>query len=253
MTSTPPFIRDIQEALPRAAWTIGTRPGAPRYATLHYNGPAVKLRGDTRAELNQLTIDARYHMRPGGLGSPKGGDGLQYHFAVLSDGAIYQTRALDAVLWHCGHKTGNVWSLSVHLPLGGNQDATASQWAATGILFDWLRRTYAIPTERILGHSEWGTKTDCPGPHLMPRLVRWRASATATRLERGFAILRTTPIYEGPAPRYPVALAGTATLTPAESVQVDAIVVGAYAQGDSRWLHLKNGVGFIPLGATAGL
>ena len=52
---------------------------------------------------------------------------------------------------------------------------------------------------------------------------------------------------------HPVALAGTATLTPAESVQVDAIVVGAYAQGDSRWLHLKNGVGFIPLGATAGL
>ena len=253
MTPIHPLIRDIQAMLPRANWDIGTRTGAPRYTTLHYNGPAVRLRGSQKAELNQLKIDARYHMRPGALGSAKGGDGLQYHFAVLSDGTIYQTRALDSILWHCGHKTGNSWSLSVQLPLGGNQDATDSQWAATTLLFDWLRREFAIPTDRILGHCEWGTKPDCPGPSLLPRLVRWRKAAASTPLHRGFAIARATAIYEGPSPRYPVALRGQATLAPAAAVEVDAIVIGTFEAGDSRWLHLKNGVGFIPLGATAGL
>ncbi len=247
-----PTIHDIQATLPHAAWTIGLRHAAPRYLTLHYNGPAVAARGTVQGELSQLRVDASYQMRPGALGSATGGDGLQYHFAVLSDGGIYQTRALDATLWHCGHVEGNRWSLAIHLPLGGPQDATPAQWAGLTHLFDWLRQTYAIPVARILGHTEWGTSV-CPGPNLMRRLISWRTTAPATPFTRTLTLKTATPIYEGPATTFPIALQGAATLAAGAPVPVDAIVTGPLTANDRRWLHLANGVGFIPLGATTGL
>ena len=250
--TTPPTIHDIQATMPRAAWSIGLRHAAPRYLTLHYNGPPVASRGNVQGELAQLQADARYQMRPGALGSATGGDGLQYHVVVLSDGGIYQTRDLDATLWHCGHVQGNRWSLAIHLPLGGTQDATAAQWAGLTQLFDWLRQTYAIPVTRILGHKEWGTSV-CPGPTLMRRLISWRTAAPATALARTLTLATATPIYEGPAPTFPIALRGAATLAVGATVPVDAIVTGPLTATDQRWLHLANGVGFIPLGATTGL
>lgn len=177
-----PIIHDIRHTLPRATWSIGTRRAPPRYLTLHYNGPLVAERSP-RGELRQLTADARYQMRPGGLGSPKGGDGLQYHYAVGADGTIYQCRDEAATLWHCAHATGNQWSLSIHLPLGGEQDATDEQWASTLALFTWLCARCMIPTGRVRGHQEW-SGSQCPGPHLMPRLRTWRSTAPATVLAK---------------------------------------------------------------------
>jgi len=250
MSTTPasgPAIRDIEDMLPHRAWQIGARVGAPRYLTLHYNGPEVANR-TPRGELAQLTADANYHMRPGGVGAPQGADGLQYHYAVISDGTIYQCRADTAVLWHSGNAVGNAQSLSIHVPIGGQQDATPAQWAAVTSLFDWLRGRYAIPIERVVGHSAW-KPTDCPGPRLTPRLSAWRQASPATRVQaRGVARVDTA-VYEAPSPTARIALAGKAHLSVGQAMDVDAILVGAPALGDVRWLHRADGLGFVPYGA----
>jgi hypothetical protein len=243
-----PTIRDIQEMLPQATWSIGTRKEAPRYLTLHFNGPAIANR-TPKGELNQLIADAKYHMRPGALGAASGGDGLQYHYAVLSDGTIYQCRDDAAVLWHCAHKVGNAQSLAIHVPVGGQQDATDAQWASTTLLFDWLRTRYAIPIERVIGHCEWGTKPACPGPKLMPRLIRWRQSALATPIAACGTVTVATAVYEAPTTEAHVALGGKATLGVGAAIDVDAITVGKLTLGDVRWLHRADGLGFVPYAA----
>ena len=247
-TPPAPAIRDIQEMLPRAAWSIGQRPGAPRYVTLHYNGPTVMNR-NPRGELAQLIADAKYQMRPGALKSPTGGDGIQYHYAVISDGTIYQCREEESTLWHSANAVGNTGSLSVHLPLGGQQDATPEQWAATLNLFRWLATRHAIPVQRILGHKEW-SNTACPGPLLFPRLIRWRDAAPATAIYRQLAATADVGIYEGPGMTFPIALQSTAVLKKGDLFTADAVVVGQRWAGDVRWLHRLDGVGFVPWAVT---
>jgi hypothetical protein len=245
--STAPTIRDIEDALPHRDWQIGTRAGAPRYLTLHYNGPVVANR-TPKGELAQLTADANYHMRKGGVGAPNGADGLQYHYAVISDGTIYQCRNDSAVLWHSGNAVGNAWSLSIHVPVGGKQDATEAQWASVLALFEFLRTRYAIPIERVIGHSEWKS-TDCPGPKLMPRLIRWRQSAPATRVQAHGSARVATAVYEAPTTIATIALGGRAHLDVGQAMDFDAILVGKLALGDVRWLHRADGTGFVPYGA----
>ncbi|MBX0328698.1 N-acetylmuramoyl-L-alanine amidase [Oscillochloris sp. ZM17-4] len=239
-----PEIRDIRELIPRADWSIGRRDGAPRYITLHYNGPTVMNR-TPKGEVNQLIGDAKWQMRPGGLGAKNGGDGLQYHYVVLSDGTIHQTRDEGDVLWHCGNSVGNQWSLSVHLPLGGQQDATEPQWEATLRLFGWLASKHLIPVQRVLGHKEWKS-TACPGPFLFPRLLRWRDAAPATVIAATFAAQHDVGIYEGPGMTFPIALGSSAVMKKGDEFQADAVLVGQRYNSDVRWFHRADGVGFVP-------
>jgi hypothetical protein len=243
-TGPTPQIRDISDLLARADWSIGRRPGPPRYVTLHYNGPRVRNR-TPKGEMEQLIFDAKFHMKPGSLNSPKGGDGLQYHYAVISDGTIYQCRPEEDVLWHCGNTVGNQWSLSIHLPLGGQQDATDAQWASTLTLFRWLASRHVIPVQRILGHKEW-KNTECPGPFLFPRLLRWRDVEPATPISRQYEAAADVGIYEGPGLNFPIALQSTAVLKRADLFTADAVLVGQRYNGDVRWLHRADGVGFVP-------
>ncbi|NTV72556.1 MAG: N-acetylmuramoyl-L-alanine amidase, partial [Azonexaceae bacterium] len=198
-----------------------------------------------KGEVKQLIGDAKWQMRPGGLGAATGGDGLQYHYAVLSDGTIHQTRDAGDVLWHCGNSVGNQWSLSVHLPLGGQQDATEPQWAATLTLFQWLASRHLIPVQRVLGHKEW-KNTECPGPFLMRRLNRWRADAPATHINLRLEAAADIGIYEGPGMSFPIALQSTAVMKKGEQFTADAVLVGQRFSGDVRWFHRLDGVGFVP-------
>lgn len=250
MSSTP-TIRDLQDTLPRRSWQIGTRTRSdpPRYLTLHNNGPDVADR-TPKGEVAQLIADARYHMRPGALGATDGGDGIHYHYAVGGDGTIDQCRDDDAVLWHSGTDLGNRQSLSIHIPLGGIQEPTTAQWVSTVQLFDWLRAHYAIPVERVLGHRE-GKRTECPGPMLMPRLIRWRQSAPATVIRRQATTTTATAVYEAPRLDSPIAMEGQAHVAVGQPVDVDAILVGTLAHGDVRWLHRADGLGFIPYAVCA--
>lgn len=179
-------IVDIRAQLPRAKWSIG-RSAPKTSSTLHYNGPAVKGRGDRDAERTQLTSDAYWHM-----GAYLEADGLQYHFAIDSFGTIYQCRDLDAILWHCANFDGNKDSWSVHLMLGGDQNATDAQWQSATNLFDALQTEGNFGRDATFGHQEWKKyrkvngalieipNSECPGPLLMNRLKAWRTAATVT-------------------------------------------------------------------------
>lgn len=232
-------IRDLRGTLPRAAWSIGTRPGTPTSITIHYNGPPVRDRSH-RGEINQLIFDARFQMRPGALGAASGGDGLQYHYAVLSDGTIYQTRDLSAILWHCGHAHGNTWSLAIHLPLGGQQDATAPQWAATERLMDGLIDEFAMAGRRqARGHQEW-SDTACPG-RLMPRVRLFRDNQLFDPPKRFLIVFDEANVRQGPGLGFPIA----AVMQPGEVLEANALVLGENIGGETRWAHRVDGLGFV--------
>ncbi len=240
---------DIRGRLPRKGWSIGTRGANPTSVTLHYNGPPVANR--TRAgELQQLGGDANWQMRAGWAGVRSGADGLQYHFAVLSDGTICQCRDIGAILWHCGHARGNRWSVSVHLPLGGNQDATDAQWLATVRLFDALLDEYGMGgRENVVGHMEWSA-TACPGTNLMNRLHLYRAGnppqdvSEGTRRERVPQLFQVVfdeiNIRQGPGLGYTI----VDVMQPGAIFQATTIVSGQDIAGENRWAHRADHMGF---------
>jgi N-acetylmuramoyl-L-alanine amidase len=137
---------DIRDKLPRANWSIGTRT-ATTSLTWHYNGPAVDPSCWSGARLMaQLIADAHWQMHPGWGGTVDGADGLMYHLIVAGDGAAYQARDLDALLWHCAHADGNAHGLALHFPLGTNQAPTAAQLATAFRVSDALRAQFSSET-----------------------------------------------------------------------------------------------------------
>lgn len=241
---------DLRRDLPRRSWEIG-RNAHKTTITLHYNGPAVANRTHA-AEIAQLIGDARYHMRPGGVGAANGADGIQYHLAILSDGTFYQLRDLDAELWHCANAAGNSSSIAIHLPLGGTQDATAPQWQAFGVLSDALIADYRMAgRSAVRGHREWPRsdgkpQSTCPGPLLMARLIDWRQTRTSEPACLRFrVIVDVVNIREGKGTQYPVALHGTATLARGTVFDASEIVIGTPVAGDPRWVHRADQIGFV--------
>lgn len=235
-------MQDLRDKLPRATWSIGTRHGNPAGATLHYNGPPVSLFGNPTTEVAQLASDARYHMRPDLIG----GDGIQYHYAILSDGDVCQLRDETAILWHSANAVGNNTHLALHLPLGGAQQPTAAQWKATTDLFDVLISRYHWSGRSvILGHREWPRsdgkpQKSCPGPIVFRRLELWRGAldhgTTNTRYRVGRAF-PTVNVRQGPGTSYKVA----GQMHAGDYLSADAIVSGG------QWAHRADGLGFVAM------
>lgn len=237
---------DLRDKLPRAAWSIGRRYQAPGGATIHYNGPPVGGAGDPDREIAQLAVDARYHMRPPAAGGI-GGDGIQYHYAVLSSGLVCQLRDETAILWHCANARGNQTHIAIHLPLGGAQNATERQWRATTDLFNQLALRYGWPSRSvILGHREWPRsdgkrQKECPGPLIFRRLTLWRGEL-APSSARSFRIaVDVANVRQGPGTAFKVA----GQMRAGELLIADAIVSGATVGGDTRWAHRSDGLGFV--------
>lgn len=247
-------ILDICDSLPRADWSIGTRQETTSI-TWHYNGPAVPPdRQCGLGLLAQLRADAAYQMRPGWGGTKNGADGLMYHLVVAADGMIYQTRALDAMLWHCAHQDGNSRGLAVHLPLGQGQWPSMSQLASLFRLTNALCAYYAIPIMQVLGHLEWRHMTACPGPAVMRYLTSYRAGLAPvierpTVLPAGVRRWQISPdlalparVRQAPATRRPdgseVPIAGR--LKPGTTVYVDVAVEGEAVDGLTQWVHMAR-------------
>jgi hypothetical protein len=164
---------DTRGKIKRAGWSIGTR-RATRYFTLHFNGPPVKAFGNPVGEFAQLQFDATYHMRPGALGSKRGGDGIQYHGATLSNGRNVLLRDWNAMLWHCGVTEGNAYSIAWHVPIGGNQQPTQAQIKSVfEVVIPCVLGQYGIWYKGVRAHMEWKA-TNCPGVPLMRILSEYR-------------------------------------------------------------------------------
>lgn len=245
---------DIRDQLPRAAWSIGTRP-ATTSITWHYNGPVVPPDRMVGAGLlAQLRADAAWQMRPGWGGTKDGADGLMYHLVIAADGAIYQSRALDDLLWHCAHADGNSRGLALHLPLGGSQVPAPAQLRALIQLTTALRVRYGITLNRTLGHQEWKHATACPGAPLMQALEDYRGGTVrvfvpATPLPAGLRRWQVLPTLDAPArvrqaPRrfWPdgreVPIAGR--MKPGTIVYVDVVKDGEAVDGNPRWVHMAH-------------
>lgn len=240
-------ILDLRKKLPRAPWRIGLRGiDETEGLTLHYNGPPVADRS-LAGELVQLQIDAQWHMRPGVL-SPGGADGIQYEWAVLADGTICRLRDPRSILWHCANRHGNRVSIPIHMPLGGNQDATDAQWAAFTRLAEALIDDYGLDGRHVVkGHREWArddglAQSLCPGPLLAKRLRVWRDGKLSQRFRIAVDVAN---IRQGPGTSYPVALGGTAKMRRGQWFIADGIVPGEVVAGNRNWAHLVTGVGFI--------
>jgi len=245
MAELLPNIKDLRTSLPHTNWRIGWR-DATTSITWHYNGPPVDpTRQRGQGLMAQLRADAIYQMRPGWGATPKGADGLMYHFAIASDGTIYQTRDLDALLWHCAHADGNGHGLALHLPLGGDQAPTDPQLDSLYQLTDALRKRYTIPITRVFGHQEWKHATLCPGPALMAALRTYRAGVKAvvipTPIDPALRRWRvrdgiTANVRQGPDTRYPVA----GRLKAGTLVYVDATKKGQAIEGRDTWVHMAR-------------
>lgn len=217
------------------------RRGPVTGATLHYNGPSLPFAGDPQREINHIiNVDVPNHQ------ARIGADSLMYHFVILSDGAIYQTRNLELIAWHAAHQIPNESHLAIHLPLGGTQDTKARQWERTVQLLEALADTYRFPRSAVRGHKEWSA-TACPGPRLMPRLIAWREDRPAP--DGGFFRIRRdvaqANVRQGPGTRFPIALDGKAVMWPGDTLDADAVVVGDVVGSEPRWAHRRDGVGFV--------
>jgi hypothetical protein len=150
-----------------------------RGLVVHYSGPPVTRRDDT---LGVLASEAAYHVGKNWAGAgqpPVLGDGLMYHVAIGADGAAYQCRDLECVLWHCGAWPQNATALSVHVPIGGVQRATAAQLATLARVCDEWRAATGTPLTEIWGHQELSA-TDCPGTLMADFVYPYRAGRLGT-------------------------------------------------------------------------
>lgn len=238
---------DYRSRMPRAKWSIGTR-SETRYFTLHYNGPAVKAAGKPAGEIAQLQFDAKWHMRPGALGSPIGGDGIQYHGATLCNGINLQLRDWNALLWHCGNRIGNERSVAWHVPIGSIQQPS---WQQIHQLFDVVipafQREYHITHVAVKGHLEW-KPTDCPGVPLFQLLMHWRANHATPMPLTWYKTLANVYVRESPEVlpnKANVALDGTALIEKDTTFAVDAIVKGVPYQGIDTYVHRADQLGFM--------
>jgi hypothetical protein len=169
--------RDRSDGVPAGPYE--RRPLAEkRGVVIHYSGPPVERRAETLAVLQ---AEASYHVgkdwaRAGD--PPVRGDGLMYHVAIGDDGTAYLCRDLEAVLWHCGAWPQNALALSVHIPIGGSQRATAAQLATLRRVVDEWRAATGTPPSEVWGHQEL-QPTSCPGTLMADFVHPYRGERTA--------------------------------------------------------------------------
>lgn len=248
MTLHLPYL-DYRAKMARADWSIGTRKRT-RYFTIHYNGPRVAAAGNPIGEIAQLQFDATYHMRPGALGAPNGGDGIQYHGATLSDNMNLQLRDWLALLWHCGNFIGNRESIAWHVPIGGTQKPKDAQlYELFDVVIPAFQVAFDIPTANVLGHREW-KRTDCPGIPLFNALKEWRANRT-THIPQLMWFTTLANVYVRESPEvlagFPsnIALDGEALIPSGTTFAVDKIVTGKPHNGITTYVHRTDQLGFM--------
>ncbi|HEU4792299.1 MAG TPA: N-acetylmuramoyl-L-alanine amidase [Nitrolancea sp.] len=120
----------------------------------------------SRPVLEILQSEAVYHVTKLWAwdwdGRPLYGDGLMYHLVIGPAGEKLLCRDIESVLWHCGAWPENATALAVHVPIGGDQRATAAQLRAlVEVCDDWIAAGHGGRAD-VKGHQEL-SPTSCPG------------------------------------------------------------------------------------------
>lgn len=237
-------IIDIRSDLPRVGSEYDLVP-TKQSITLHYNGPAVQGYGDPARERQQIQADADFHVGPS-----RQWNGLQYHYAVLSDGTVLHCRNVEYELYHCANALGNRASISVHMPIGVGQTPIAGHWDVVTDLFRHLAQQHGFFARCVYGHREWphgnalnavptghvqAKQSLCPGTVLMDLLQQYRVEASAATL----TWLRTaSPDGTANVRQAPLITSRIATTSANGEVHAyDALVNG--------WWHRADQLGFV--------
>lgn len=232
------IVLDWRGELPRAAWSIGERIGTTSI-TVHWFGARVP--DNRQAELAALKGAARLHMKPGHI-SEGGADGLQYHYAVLSDGVVVQVRDENAKLWHAAAAEPNEYGLAVLVTAGPGDAMTDMQRQSLLELLDAKRVKYNLNRTRVRGHGEWSPgHTACPGAQVLQVVRDYRSSDSA--VHRGVYRVRVDAnLREGPGTHYPVVEVMPANFR----FEADTTVHGELVDTDNDiWVHRLDGRGFV--------
>ncbi len=152
--------------------------GDKRGVVVHYSGPPVDL---SRPVLDVLQSEALYHVRKVWAwtydGKPLYGDGLMYHLSIGPAGEKLLCRDFERVLWHCGAWPENADALAVHVPIGGDQHATAAQRRALAEVCDqWIAAGHGGRAD-VKGHQEL-SPTSCPGTLMGDFVYQYREGVT---------------------------------------------------------------------------
>ena len=161
--------------------------------TIHYNGPPVKLN-----DLDQLTLDARYHMRPNGFGPGATANGIQYEYAVGQDGTQYRLRNPRSFLWHAAHPNPNQWAYSITFLIGDGQRITRAARDSMAALCERLMGLDGFGRDRIKGHQEW-SPTACPGTAQQDFVLPFRAGTLKAGMSPKPPAAKSQPL---PSPDY---------------------------------------------------
>jgi hypothetical protein len=166
------------------------------------------------------------------------------HLFIAPDGVIWQGTPVTTPGTHAGTYNRLFWGIEVV----GNYDvkpwstptAEAAFGAATALL-RWKGIT-TIGMGSVRGHRETGSSKTCPGKQINMDAVRaelWkRLTQRPTTTYRVRAPLATDPaddfaaVREGRGRSYPIALAGTARLSPGTLIEVDDVTDG--------WAHIAK-------------
>ncbi|MBK7202058.1 N-acetylmuramoyl-L-alanine amidase [Candidatus Amarolinea dominans] len=142
-----PDLQDLRGSLPQTAPYPTRDAGAIRRIVIHHTAIA----GDT----SPVAI-ARYLIRTGKAG-------ITYHFLINTDGTIYWTQPLEAVV-EAGKADLNADSIAV--ALGGNFNEavpTEAQFASAAHLVAWLLSTCQLGVEAVIGRREVEKIAPSPG------------------------------------------------------------------------------------------
>jgi hypothetical protein len=161
-STTQPLTVGGAQVASRAIW--GARPAtcasshAPEQITIHHTATPTIDTLSPEARLRQIQA---YHMDVNGWCD------IAYHFLVSRDGRLWEGRVASRVGAHVSnHNTGNagISFIGTHTEIA----PTAAQIAAAARLVRGLADRYGIPlvADRLSGHRDFGTGTECPGDRL---------------------------------------------------------------------------------------
>lgn len=94
-----------------------------------------------------------------------------YHYVIIGNGQIIQTRKDYEISTHCPPNEGRIG-----IALTGNFDIeqpSSFQLTALQVLLEKLKTAHQISDNRIFGHREKGN-TSCPGKNLMLWILSYR-------------------------------------------------------------------------------